>query len=450
MSTASEIIARLLGDDSDEYGAKRYAQAASMAASRGRGGSSYSLPLVGQKDALGMSSPVADPAYIGQAQAQSEAGDDGTNAPVAARQYTSGYMDNPEWRAADKEEADIVNEMKKGAAWNWATNGQHFRALNDRLNAASYRKSGIERRLRDEATIRYANTERFNWAKPDESDVYNPDTGTYYDRHVGTFGTEKRRAVDRPTLAATDEHGGSVTATRGPANIGWVTRGVTPQAESRYFDADSNPLATGEASVEPTLNVLRDPDVMNKNAKAAAEIEEKARQAEKHSADTAKVIAETKIVGENVPAGSTRVLASGKTFTAPLTPAQKGERQSMSRPMSTKDIVDQARKNAMAAVPKPQIAKWDTAAQEKMDAWQEEYDSAFARYLSEIQRLASGATPVSAAEPENNYGSVDSERKSTERVVVLGKDAGGYKKGTSVRVRTYEDGSVDILGVAGK
>jgi len=442
-----------LADDSDIMGQisqsvpSRSRGAGARVSIGGSGGSGYSVPQLARE-------------YVGQEQASAEATDDGQNGPVAAKSHAMAYMEDPQWQHWDKMRSGAVNNMKGGGGfWGWATGGRYNNALGQEAQYADYMARQIEKRYLDEATVRAANTDRYDWTKPSRQAVYNPETGTYADEFTGTLGGKAMRPVDRPTQDMVTETGAVVNATRGPANQGWVTKGAALPDETRYANGATEPptegpFAGGVADSEESMPVIRDAKMLSENAKARSEVKRDEAAAKKDEALAAAAGAEE--FSSASPGSVVYDKRSGKQkFSVPQTASQSGaNRSGGSKPMATKDIVAQARANALASVPKPRLNEWDPKASEKLAAWQSEYDKKFEAELERIGDMASGAPSVGDAEPDNDYGArkppAPSKGKSTESSITLGKDAGGYKKGARVKVRVYEDGSVDILGPAGK
>lgn len=442
-----------LADDSDIMGQisqsvpSRSRGAGARVSIGGSGGSGYSVPQLARE-------------YVGQEQASAEATDDGQNGPVAAKSHAMAYMEDPQWQHWDKMRSGAVNNMKGGGGfWGWATGGRYNNALGQEAQYADYMARQIERRYLDEATVRAANTDGYDWTKPSRQAVYNPETGTYADEFTGTLGGKAMRPVDRPTQDMVTETGAVVSATRGPANQGWVTKGAALPSETKYINGSTEPSADGPfaggvAESEGSMPVIRDAKVLSENAKARSEVKRDEAAAKKDEALAAAAGAEE--FSSASPGSVVYDKRSGKQkFSVPQTASQSGaNRGGGNKPMATKDIVAQARANALASVPKPKLNEWDPKAGEKLSAWQSEYDKKFEAELERIGDMASGAPSVADAEPDNDYGgrkaAAPAKGQSVERAITLGKDAGGYKKGAKVKVRVYEDGSVDILGPAGK
>ena len=418
----------------------------------------------GARVSIGSSGGTAIPQmaaqFMGESQAQSEAADDGQSGPVAAKSHTLAYMDDPQWQHWDQMRAKAVNNMADGGGfWGWATGGRYNAALGQEAQNADYMARQIERRYLDEATVRAANTDRYDWTKPSRQAVYNPETGTYADEFTGTLGGKAMRPVDRPTQDMVTETGAVVSATRGPANQGWVTKGAALPSETKYINGSTEPSADGPfaggvAESEESMPVIRDAKMLSENAKARSEVKRDEAAAKKDEAlATAAENRGPKLTSHSP--GSWVTDETGKVvLKVPQTASQSGANRGgggAGRPLSVTAKLEQARKNALSAVPKNKEMEWNAA---KLAEWQKAYDAKVAEELELIERMDSGAPSVGDAEPDNDYGArkppAPSKGKSTESSITLGKDAGGYKKGARVKVRVYEDGSVDILGPAGK
>ena len=421
----------------------------------GSGGSGYSVPQLARE-------------YVGQEQASAEATDDGQNGPVAAKSHAMAYMEDPQWQHWDKMRSGAVNNMKGGGGfWGWATGGRYNNALGQEAQYADYMARQIEKRYLDEATVRAANTDRYDWTKPSRQAVYNPETGTYADEFTGTLGGKAMRPVDRPTQDMVNEYGESVTATKGPANQGWVTQGARPAlAEpTKYINGSTEPpaegpFAGGEADVEAAMPVVRSAKVLADNAKAASEVKRDEAAADKDAVEKKLKEAELKMAGVNIPAGATRAFASGQKYTAPQTGSQSGANRGgggAGRPLSVTAKLEQARKNALSAVPKNKEMEWNAA---KLAEWQKAYDAKVAEELELIERMDSGAPSVGDAEPDNDYGGrraaspkaapqtspkLRRDNLLEKKQVSLKRDMGGYKKDDVVEIAIYKDGSSDIL-----
>jgi len=425
----------------------------------GSGGSGYSVPQLARE-------------YVGQEQASAEATDDGQNGPVAAKSHAMAYMEDPQWQHWDKMRSGAVNNMKGGGGfWGWATGGRYNNALGQEAQYADYMARLIEKRYLDEATVRAANTDRYDWTKPSRQAVYNPETGTYADEFTGTLGGKAMRPVDRPTQDMVTETGAVVSATRGPANHGWVAKGVItppsddPEYKTKYINDSTEPptegpFAGGVVAVEQSMPVIRDAKMLSENAKARSEVKRDEAAAKKDEALAAAAGAEE--FSSASPGSVVYDKRSGKQkFSVPQTASQSGaNRGGGNKPMATKDIVAQARANALAAVPRPKLNEWDPKAGEKIAAWQAEYDKKFESELERIGDMASGAPSVGDAEPDNDYGGrraaspkaapqtspkLRRDNLLEKKQVSLKRDMGGYKKDDVVEIAIYKDGSSDIL-----
>ena len=369
----------------------------------------------GARVSIGSSGGTAIPQmaaqYLGESQAQSEAAYDGTQGPVAAKSHALAYMNDPQWQHWDQMRSKAVDNMKGGGGfWGWATGGRYNAALGQEAQNADYMARQIERRYLDEATVRAASTNQYDWANPSRKAVYDPATGTYKDEFTGTLGGKAYRPIDRPTQNMVDERGVSVTATRGPADQGWVTKGAALPDESKYINGTTEPptegaFAGGVADSEESMPVIRDAKTLAENAKAKSEVKRDEAAADKDKALAAAAGAEE--FSSAAPGSVVYDKKSGKQkFSVPQTASQSGAGRggAAGRPLSATAKLEQARKLAVSAVPKPVLNQWDTKASEKLDAWQKAYDAKVSEELERIESMASGATSVGDAEPENNHG----------------------------------------------
>ena len=313
-----------LADDSDIMGQisqsvpSRSRGAGTRVSIGGSGGSGYSVPQLARE-------------YVGQEQASAEAADDGQNGPVAAKSHAMAYMEDPQWQHWDRMRSGAVNNMKGGGGfWGWATGGRYNNALGQEAQYADYMARQIEKRYLDEATVRAANTDRYDWTKPSRQAVYNPETGTYADEFTGTLGGKAMRPVDRPTQDMVTETGAVVSATRGPANQGWVTKGAALPSETKYINGSTEPSAEGPfaggvAESEESMPVIRDAKMLSENAKARSEVKRDEAAAKKDEALAAAAGAEE--FSSASPGSVVYDKRSGKQkFSVPQTASQSGDR----------------------------------------------------------------------------------------------------------------------------
>lgn len=388
-----------LADDSDIMGQisqsvpSRSRGAGARVSIGGSGGSGYSVPQLARE-------------YVGQEQASAEATDDGQNGPAAAKSHAMAYMEDPQWQHWDKMRSGAVNNMKGGGGfWGWATGGRYNNALGQEAQYADYMARQIEKRYLDEATVRAANTDRYDWANPSRKAVYDPATGTYKDEFTGTLGGKAYRPIDRPTQNMVDERGVSVTATRGPADQGWVTKGAALPDESKYINGTTEPptegaFAGGVADSEESMPVIRDAKTLAENAKAKSEVKRDEAAADKDKALAAAAGAEE--FSSAAPGSVVYDKKSGKQkFSVPQTASQSGATRGGNRPMATKDIVAQARANALASVPKPRLNEWDPKASEKLAEWEAKFNDKFESELDRIEGMASGGASDTVRTADN-------------------------------------------------
>lgn len=396
-----------LADDSDIMGQisqsvpSRSRGAGARVSIGGSGGSGYSVPQLARE-------------YVGQAEASAEATDDGQNGPVAAKSHAMAYMEDPQWKHWDQMRTGAVNSMKGGGGfWGWATGGRYNAAVGQEAQYADYMARQIEKRYLDEATVRAANTDRYDWTKPSRQAVYNPETGTYADEFTGTLGGKAMRPVDRPTQDMVTETGAVVSATRGPANQGWVTKGAItppsddPELQTKYINGSTEPptegpFAGGVVAVEQSMPVIRDAKMLSENAKARSEVKRDEAAAKKDEALAAAAGAEE--FSSAAPGSVVYDKRSGKQkFSVPQTASQSGaNRSGGNKPMATKDIVAQARANALASVPKPKLNEWDPKAGEKMAEWEARFNTKFESELERIEGMASGGASESERPTDNS------------------------------------------------
>lgn len=337
--------------------------------------------------------PIADLRYIGSEQPQAEAKDDGTSMPEAAQRYLA-YKDDPEWKAADDEQNSAMGGTGGlgSAILDRLTHGYYSRNQMSAWEMAGQRKREIQQRYLDAEALRRANQETFDFSKPEQR-MYDATEGKFYNVYRGSHGNMQKKEVPRPQETAINERGESVLAMLGPGAKNMVE--VTPGTVTASETTAEGPFAGGVAESLTPMPVVRSQKALADTAESKSKIAENDAQTKRALAEAAIKEAELKTVGANVGAGDTRVFANGRTFTAPTTPAQRGERAGGQ--MSYAKASEQARKEAATAAPKPTVAPFDMDGPAKLDAWKARYDTEFDKALSRI--LAnSGITPAATDE----------------------------------------------------
>jgi len=267
------------------------------------------------------------------------------------------------------------------------------------------------------------------------------------------------------------ETGAVVSATRGPANQGWVAKGVItppsddPEYKTKYINDSTEPptegpFAGGVVAVEQSMPVIRDAKMLSENAKARSEVKRDEAAAKKDEA-LAAAAAGAEEFSSASPGSVVYDKRSGRQkFSVPQTASQSGANRGgggAGRPLSVTAKLEQARKNALSAVPKNKEMEWNAA---KLAEWQKAYDAKVAEELELIERMDSGAPSVGDAEPDNDYGGrraaspkaapqtspkLRRDNLLEKKQVSLKRDMGGYKKDDVVEIAIYKDGSSDIL-----